>query len=120
MVHACIGLGVLPWLGWQVLRSELVVLLVVHGALAVLVALALLLHYHFALPIALGFSLTVTLLGVAAIIALPVPSGMMRSTFLLLHGMALLLLLPSAASVLLCLLAADLRQAIFHSAKWMW
>jgi hypothetical protein len=114
VVHACVGLGVVPLLARQVLRSELVVLLVLHGVLAVLVAGALLVHYRFALQIAMGFSLAVTLVGLGAVIALPVPSGMMRSTFLLVRWMALLLLLPSLGSVLVCLLVSTLRQAIFH------
>jgi hypothetical protein len=82
--------------------------------LAVLVAGALLFHHRFALPMAFGLSLLVTVLGLAAIVVLPVPSGMMRSTFLLIRGMVLLLLLPSLGSVLLCLLAKDLRQALFR------
>jgi len=115
IVHACISLGVVPLLGSRMLRSKLVLLLLVQGVLAVLVAGALLLlHHRFALHMAFGLSLLVTVLGLAAIVALPVPSGMMRSTFLLIRGMVLLLLLPSLGSVLLCLLANDLRQALFR------
>jgi hypothetical protein len=63
---------------------------------------------------AFGLSLIVTVIGMAAMVALPVPSGMMRSTFLLIRGMLLLLFLPSLGSVLLCLLSRGLRQALFH------
>jgi len=115
IAHACLSLGVVPVVGLQILRSDLVLGLLLQGALAAVVAIALVLHYRWAIQMAFGLSLLVVVLGLVAMVALPVPSGMMGSTFLFIRGMVLLLFLPSLGSVLVCLLARGLRHALFRS-----
>jgi len=114
VVSACISLVVVPLLGSMVLRSSLVILLVIHGAVSVLAASALLLHYRFGLQLVFGLSLLTAIAGVAGIFAFPVPSGMMSTVFQLIRGIAVLLCLPSIGSVLMCLLSRELRLVLFR------